>query len=411
MVARTKHTPADTRTDIAIVGGGLAGGLIALALRRLRPELSVMMIEQGEVLGGNHRWSWFASDLAAPDSAALMAAFRTTEWQGYDVRFPAYQRQLESQYRSLASPDFDACLRRKLSQESIYTNCAVASLDANGVTLASGARISARTVIDCRGAASSEHFRGGWQVFMGRHIRTRMPHGVTRPTIMDAAVNQHDAFRFVYTLPLGANDLFIEDTYYADRPTLDHSALSRRIDAYTQARGWGVAGSDDFEIVGHEAGVLPVITGGSFGAYQAQQRTEGVVMAGARGGFVHPLTSYTLPFAVETALAIAADADLPGAQMAALIERRARRHWSGTKYYRMLGSMLFGAAEPELRYRIFEHFYRLNEDLVERFYAARSTFPDKTRILVGKPPVPVSKAIAALITPGRPLAAPQETPE
>jgi lycopene beta-cyclase len=53
----------------------------------------------------------------------------------------------------------------------------------------------------------------------------------------------------------------------------------------------------------------------------------------------------------------------------------------------------------------------LNEDLVERFYAARSTFPDKTRILIGKPPVPVSKAIAALITPGRPLAAPQETPE
>ncbi len=408
MTGRTKSHKTDSRTDIAIVGGGLAGGLIALALRRLRPEISVLLIEQGEVLGGNHRWSWFASDLAAADSAALMAGFRTNDWQGYDVRFPAYQRQLESQYRSLASPDFDASLRRELSQESIHTKCSVASLDANGVTLANGTRISARTVIDCRGAVPSEHFRGGWQVFMGRHIRTKQPHGVARPTIMDAAVDQHDAFRFVYTLPLGANDLFIEDTYYADEPVLDRSALSARIDAYITARGWGGDGSSGFDIIGYEAGVLPVITGGSFGAYQGHQRIEGVVMAGARGGFAHPLTSYTLPFAVETALAIAADADLPGVQLAALIERRARRHWSDTKYYRMLGSMLFGAAQPEQRYRIFEHFYRLNEDLVERFYAARSTFPDKARILIGKPPVPVSKAITALITPGRPLAAPQE---
>ncbi|MGB5779724.1 MAG: lycopene cyclase family protein, partial [Allopontixanthobacter sediminis] len=115
MVARTKPSPADTRTEIAIVGGGLAGGLIALALRRLRPEIPVMLIEQGEVLGGNHRWSWFASDLAAPESAALMAGFRTAEWQGYEVRFPAYARQLGSQYRSLASSDFDASLRRELS--------------------------------------------------------------------------------------------------------------------------------------------------------------------------------------------------------------------------------------------------------------------------------------------------------
>lgn len=409
MVALTKQPIADTKTGIAIVGGGLAGGLIALALRRQRPEIPVMLIEQGDALGGNHRWSWFASDLAVPGSAELMAGFPIATWQGYDVRFPAYQRQLASQYRSLASPDFDASLRRELSQETVHTGCSVAALDAQGVTLDSGARISARVVIDCRGAVPSEHFRGGWQIFLGRHIRTARPHGVARPIIMDAAVRQHGAFRFVYTLPLGAQDLFIEDTYYADDPVLDRSALSDRIDAYTQEQGWAAAGGGDYEIVGHEAGVLPVITGGSFAEYQAAQRTPGVVMAGARGGFVHPLTSYTLPFAVETALAIAADADLPGEQMAEMIAARARRHWARTGYYRLLGSMLFGAAKPDQRYRVFEHFYRLGEDLVERFYAARSTLPDKARILIGKPPVPVGKAIHALITPGRPLAAPQET--
>ena len=36
------------RTDIAIIGGGLAGGLIAAALARHRPEVSVTVVEAGD---------------------------------------------------------------------------------------------------------------------------------------------------------------------------------------------------------------------------------------------------------------------------------------------------------------------------------------------------------------------------
>ena len=43
------------KCDVAILGGGLAGGLIALALRRKRPELDVLLIEESATLGGNHR--------------------------------------------------------------------------------------------------------------------------------------------------------------------------------------------------------------------------------------------------------------------------------------------------------------------------------------------------------------------
>lgn len=405
MSGRNEQTAADKRTEVAIVGGGLAGGLIALALRQRHPDIAVMLIEADASLGGNHRWSWFASDVKGP-AAALLEPFRTTTWHGYDVRFPAYRRHLQSTYHSLSSTDFDAALRRELGQDCIHTGQRVAALDSAGVTLENGERISARAVIDCRGAVPSRHLHGGWQVFMGRHLRTAAPHGIGHPTIMDADLDQHGAYRFVYMLPLGASDLFIEDTYYADAPTLDRSALSARIDAYAAAQG--LAKDGDFTIIGHETGVLPVITGGNFSAYQAQCRIDGVAMAGGRGGFVHPLTSYTLPFAAETALAIARDAELPGPQLAALVEARARRHWRKTGFYRLLGAMLFGAAVPEERYRIFERFYRLPETLIERFYAAHSTFSDKARVLIGKPPVAVSRAIRALIAPGRPLIAPPQ---
>lgn len=383
--------------DIAIVGGGLAGGVIALALARHRPDLRLRLIESGPAPGGNHRWSWFASDLA-PDGAALLEDLRHTEWPGgYDVAFPSHSRRLATPYRSLASADFAAGLARTLPEGAILTDRQATQLAADGVSLAGGERITARAVIDCRGFAPTPHLTGGWQVFLGRHLRLPRPHGIEAPVIMDATVAQHDGYRFVYILPLGTHDLFVEDTYYRDTPELDRSALARRIDDYCGEHGWMG------EELGAETGVLPVVTGGSLKAWQASLRVPGVARAGARGGFVHPLTSYTLPFAVETALAIARNADLPGEQLAAMVETRARKHWARTKFYRLLGAMLFGAARPEERVKVFERFYRLPQPLIERFYAARSTTIDRARILCGKPPVPVGRALGALTSSRPPL--------
>ena len=232
---------------------------------------------------------------------------------------------------------------------------------------------------------------------MGRHLRTDTPHGLARPIVMDARVAQHDAYRFVYTLPLGAEELFVEDTYYADSPVLDRNALSGRIDRYCAAMGW------HGDILGGETGVLPVITGGDFAAYRRDLHEPGVVQIGARGGFTHPLTSYTLPFAVANALVLAREAMLPGEQLAALFEKRAHDHWRAMRFFRRLGRMLFDAARPDERYRIFERFYRLREPLIERFYAGAPTYGDKLRILSGKPPVPVTDAVRALLGKGSPL--------
>lgn len=383
--------------DVAIAGGGLAGGLIALALHRARPLVRVALVEASDVLGGNHRWSWFDSDLGA-EERSLFSAFRTTRWDsGYAVVFPAYSRRLGTDYNSLDSADFDAALRRELPAETIRTGSRVAALDADGIDLENGERIAARAVIDCRGAVPTSHLQGGWQVFMGRRFRTLQPHGIECPVIMDADVEQHGAYRFVYTLPLGAHELFVEDTYYQDDPVLDRSALSGRIDTYCERMGW------DGEILDGETGLLPVITGGDFSAHQAQTRIDGVARAGARGGFVHPLTSYTLPFAARTALDIAANADLTGPMLAAKLEASATSHWQSTAFYRKLGRMLFGAAQADKRYKVFEHFYRLDDKLVERFYAANSSAADQARILMGKPPVPVLSAMRALATSGKPL--------
>ena len=384
--------------DLAIVGGGLAGGLTALAVHRAHPEMDIALIEAGDSYGGNHRWSWFESD-CGPEGDALLRSFEAKRWTGgNEVRFPSHERRLSADYRSLDSRDFDAGLRRCLPQSALHLNARVTALAPDKVTLADGRSIAARRILDCRDAVPSPHLTGGWQVFLGQHRRMDAPHGVNRPVIMDATVDQIGGYRFLYLLPLSETDLFLEDTYYQDRAELDAPALRERIESYCSERGW------QGDLVHEETGLLPVITGGDFDAHREGLEQPGIALAGARGGFVHPLTSYTVPIAVRTAIAVAdAVGEMAGPDLAGFVAARARDHWRSTGYYRLLGKMLFDAADPSERYRIFERFYTLPEPLIERFYAAKSSPLDKLRILSGKPPVPIRSAVAALLGKGAPL--------
>jgi lycopene beta-cyclase len=381
--------------DIAILGGGLAGGLLALALAKLRPELKLLLIERGTSFGGNHLWSFFASDVAAEDEW-LVEPLIAARWPGYDVHFPDHSRHLATPYRSIASERLDAALRAALAPDALLTGTEVAEATPDRVTLADGYAFTAGAVIDARGAAGWPHMAGGWQTFLGRMLRLERPHGLTRPIVMDARIEQIGGYRFVYCLPFSSVEVFVEDTYYADTPALDAAALRLRIGDYAARQGWAIA-----EVTREESGVLPVIARGDFAAFWPG---DGPARAGARAALVHPLTSYSLPDAVRFARHVCALPDVSGAALARASYAWAAAHWRRGGFNRMLTRLLFGAAEPHQRYRMLERFYRLPESLIERFYAGRSTPADRLRILAGKPPVPVAAALASLAGRGRALA-------
>lgn len=375
--------------DIAILGGGLAGGLVALALRRARPDLALLVIEQGASLGGNHVWSFFGSDVGKA-GRELLDGLTVAAWPEYTVRFPSFQRRLKTSYYSITSERFDAVLRAELDAASVLTGLRALACSATNVTLSDGTRVEAGAVIDARGIRNLGHLTGGWQKFVGQRLRLAKPHGLDAPLVKDATVEQHDGYRFIYCLPFSPNEIFIEDTYYSDSAALDVPTLTARIADYAKGRGWQIA-----EVLTEEHGVLPVVAGGDFDAFW--RSTGGAVArAGTRAGLFQAVTSYSLPDAVRYALAIARQDDLSGPCLAAFSEEWARKHWKRGSFLRALSAMLFAAAAPQLRYRILERFYRLDRGLIERFYAGRMTAIDKVRILIGKPPVPVGKAIGVL---------------
>lgn len=375
---------SDLTFDVAILGGGLAGGLAALAMRKAPPEVSLCLIEP-QAIGGNHIWSYFDGDLSAA-GLALLEPLRAYRWAGYDVRFPSYQRDINMAYNSLSGEHLAAAVEAAMPAGAILRAAAV-DVRADAVRLSDGRSVAAKLVVDARGFGALDVLDAGWQKFVGQALTIKGGHGLTQPIVMDATVEQIGGYRFVYSLPFDAETVFVEDTYYSDGPDLDVDAVKGRIADYAAAQGWQVSG-----VARTETGVLPVVMAGEFEAIWPAD--QAVATIGVRSGQFHATTGYSLPFAVESALALP---ELVGRSDAAQVMRaQAKSHWQAQRFYRLLSTMLFRASEPEQRYKIFERFYRLSPELVARFYAGGSPLKDRLRILSGKPPVPVGRAVAAI---------------
>ncbi|MCB8835493.1 FAD-dependent oxidoreductase, partial [Escherichia coli] len=106
--------------DVAIVGGGLAGSLTAMALAAKHPGIDVRLVEGAASLGGNHVWSFFGSDVADADRA-LLAPLVVHAWRAYDIAFPAHARTLDATYYSITSDRLDAVVRERLPAHAVMT--------------------------------------------------------------------------------------------------------------------------------------------------------------------------------------------------------------------------------------------------------------------------------------------------
>lgn len=378
-----------SRFDLILVGGGLSAGLIAMAIAARRPDARIAIVEFGKRLGGNHTWSSFESDLSA-EGRKLAAPLIAHRWPDYAIRFPDIRRQFDAPYQSATSERLHDVVIA-LPNVTTLLGVPVASMDPQSVTLADQRTLQGKAVLDARGQREAPHLQLGFQKFVGLEVELEAPHGLTGPIIMDATVDQHDGYRFVYTLPFTPSTALIEDTYYADGAVLDRATVAARVRDYAAAQGWAIR-----RIIREEDGVLPIAINGNIRAH-LDGLPAGIAPVGMAAGLFHPVTGYSFPDAVRLALMVAKLPDLSGAAIDRAVREHATAAWEERKFYRMLNKMLFRAAMPGERWRVLQRFYGLDADLVARFYASHSTLLDKMRILTGKPPVPLFRAIRVVM--------------
>jgi lycopene beta-cyclase len=372
---------------IVLVGGGLANALIAWRLNMLRPDLQITVIEQGQTLGGNHTWCFHTSDIT-PEQMQWLSPLLKKSWDGYDIRFPKRQRHLSGGYHCITSDKFHTVISSALGKR-VTLNSKVQYVGVNSVQVEDGRRYDVECVIDGRGDMGSTALDVGYQKFLGQVVELDGPHELETPILMDATVEQIDGFRFMYSLPLSPRQILIEDTRYSNGPELARPEMEAEIARYASAQGWPI-----HHIVRQEEGVLPVVMGGDIKAFWSDE--PGLPRSGVRAGLFHYTTGYSLPEAVRLADDLAAREELSSSSVYAFVRARSEELWRQGQFFRKLNRMLFLAAEPDQRYKVLEHFYRLPTRIVNRFYAGTPTTFDRFRILSGKPPVPVGAALSSL---------------
>lgn len=373
--------------DLIFAGGGLASCLTAYRLRQRHPHFNFLIIEGSASLGGNHTWSFFPTDLTA-EQLDWIDPLILHRWASYEVRFPALDRTLETGYCSTHSDFFHTFMMGALG-DSVLLRTPIEAVTPSRVTLTGGETLEARCVIDGRGPEPSPHLMLGYQKFTGQVLKLEADHGLAGPVIMDATVPQNGDYRFVYTLPFGPREVMVEDTRYSTTPDLNSAGDADAIADYARHQGWAVA-----DVLREEQGALPITLGGDIDAFWKE--ADGVPRIGLRGALFHATTGYSFADAIRTADALAGADRFEADAIYRLVSERSKQHWRAQGYHRFLNRMLFLAAEPDQRRFVMQRFYGLAQPLIERFYAGRSTLGDKARILTGKPPVAILRALKCL---------------
>jgi lycopene beta-cyclase len=231
-------------------------------------------------------------------------------------------------------------------------------------------------VVDARGPAAALVPKGtGYQKFLGLELSVDPQEELREPILMDACLPQHDGFRFMYVLPFAPDRVLVEETFFSEGPRLDDASSERAILAYAGGLGLRVRGP-----IRRERGVLPMPW-----SAPPPPLPEGPICAGFRGGYFHPVTGYSFPLAVRFALALADSHPAPLARDSRL-RQFSRNHERQLGFLFALTRMMFTGFAPEQRFQVLEHFYRLPEPLIERFYAAQLGMLDRARLFWGAPP-------------------------
>lgn len=369
--------------ELILVGASLSHCLLAWFIKYLHRDWNVRILEQHEWIPQQRTWSCHFTDIH--QHFTILKPLISHFWPAHEVRLPGQRRKFDSPYLTIKPEQLEKCIRSVMGDNLIF-GCPVEEVTTTSVRLATGEVWEADCVLDARNHDLWPS-RTAFQKFVGLHLRLERPHGLLCPVLMDACVPQADGYRFFYLLPFGSDEILVEDTRYSSNSDIDLDLFVSEIESYVAGKGWQIR-----EVIEREKGALRLpLRAADF--HSPRNNQIGVV-----GGFFHPTTGYSLPTAVSLAARISSLHDLSLPSVLGEIEAFRKNRHQSLRFFCMLNRMMFLGADPDQRYRIFQHFYSLPDASIERFYSGSFRWSDMVRLFSGKPPIPVRAATKSILT-------------
>lgn len=289
--------------DVVVIGDGPAGSALANACRER--ALDVLLVGDDAEWGATYG-TWHDELLRTP----MLAGREVCAGEPMEVcAWGERRHELDRSYVLLDNDALRTVLRADVPTLIDRVDSVASEADRHRLTLASGAQLTARLVIDAAGWPSSFARRTHrerspyWQTAFGVVLPEPPPGDLGQPTLMDfrdppraptTSRRARTATTFAYSLPV-ADGWLVEETVLAARPAIEPIALVPRL-----AARLGVDADAMLDgAVRTEYVRIPM--GGS-----RPRRDQPIVAFGAAAGYVNPTSGYSVVHSIQMATPVAA---------------------------------------------------------------------------------------------------------
>lgn len=367
---RLRRTMATGNERLVIVGGGLTGSLIALALTRLRPEMDFLLIEQAGYFGGGPIAPFFRGAVPT-DAAWLIDPLIVAEWPSYYVGFDGFSVTVDSKVAYLIQEQIHAEVVQSVAPNRYRIGAVAVGGNARAVQLADGESIDASLVIDARGDFPAADPGSDGIHILNRLVQFAEPHLLDRPIIMDAAIRT-SPWAFLQYLPVAPKQLLIR---YVGAPP---DAAMR---SFASDPGLAEGGQVVREFRTFQPFRLPPVPD------MARAPPGWIQARSAIGTLWHPTLSSHVACAARIALEIGRR---PSANPVLLAAAIAGSEAAAVDRASRLSALIAAVQDerPEIRTRALRHFYGFDPATIARFDSEKSSSRDYVRMNNVEPSAP-----------------------